>query len=62
MFHNLDSYDAHLFIKELENKLDTGVIAVKKEKYISFNVKVNVKLAGVTNNDWKKVTGKKFMW
>ena len=47
VFHNLSGYDAHLFIKELErrfNKNDIGVIAENKEKYISFNVKINVKL------------------
>ena len=50
VFHNLSGYDAHLFIKELGrrfNKNDIGVIAENKEKYISFTVKVNVKLAGV---------------
>ena len=50
VFHNLSGYDAHLFIKELGrrfNKNDIGVIAENKEKYISFNVKINVKLAGV---------------
>ena len=54
MFHNLSGYDAHLFIKELGkkfNKSDIGVIAENKEKYISFNVKINVKLAGVKNKD-----------
>ena len=46
VFHNLSGYDAHLFIKELGrkfNKDDIGVIAENKEKYISFNVKINVK-------------------
>ena len=41
VFHKLTGYDAHLFIKELErkfNKNDTGVIAEKKEKYISFKI------------------------
>ena len=50
VFHNLSGYDAHLFIKELGyrfNKDDIGVIAENKEKYISFNVKINIKLAGV---------------
>ena len=50
MFHNLSGYDAHLFIKKLGrrfNKNDIRVIAENKEKYISFNVKVKVKLAGV---------------
>ena len=54
MFHNLSGYDAHLFITELGkkfNKSDIGVIAENKEKYISFNVKINVKLAGVKNKD-----------
>ena len=58
MFHNLSGYDAHLFIKELGrrfNKNDIGVIAENKEKYISFNVKINVKLAGTRNEDGKEV-------
>ena len=58
VFHNLCGYDAHLFIKELEtrfNKEDIGVIAENKEKYISFNVKTNVKLAGARDKDGKEV-------
>ena len=58
VFHNLSGYDAHLFIKELGkkfNKSDIGVIAENKEKYISFNVKISVKLAGVKNEDGKEV-------
>ena len=58
MFHNLIGYDAHLFIKELRrkfNKNDIGVIAENKEKCISFNVKINVKLAGVRDKDGKEV-------
>ena len=54
VFHNLNGYDAHLFIKELGkrfNKNDIGVIAENEEKYIRFNVKINVKLAGVSNKD-----------
>ena len=54
MFHNLSGYDAHLFIKKLGrrfNKNDIGVIAENKKKYISFNVKINVKLAGVKYKD-----------
>ena len=50
----MNGYDAHLFIKELVkrfNKNDIGVIAENKEKYIRFNVKINVKLAGVSNKD-----------
>ena len=58
VFHSLSGYDAHLFIKELGkrfNKNDIGVIAENKEKYISFNVKINVKLAGVRDKDGKEV-------
>ena len=45
VFHNLSGYDAHLFIRELGKKFDTGeinVIAENKEKYISFNVNIVV--------------------
>ena len=31
------------------------MIADKKEKYISFNVKINIKLAGVSNKDGTEV-------
>ena len=58
VFHNLSGYNAHLFIKELGrrfNKNDIGVIAENKEKYISFNVKINVKLAGVKYKDGTQV-------
>ena len=58
MFHNLSGYDAHLFIKELGRRLNKdgiGVIAENKEKYIGFNVKINVKLAEVRNKDGKEV-------
>ena len=58
VFHNLSGYDAHLFIKELGrrfNKNNIGVTAEKKEKYISFNVKINVKLAGMRDKDSKEV-------
>ena len=54
----MSGYDVHLFIKELGkrfNKNDIGVIAETKEKYISFNVKINVKLAGVRDKDGKEV-------
>ena len=56
MFHNLSGYDAHLFIKELRRKFnrgDIGIIAENKEKYI--NVKINVKLAGVRNEEGKEI-------
>ena len=58
VFHNLSGYDAHLFIKELGkkfNKDDIGVIAENKEKYISFNIKINIKLAGVKHKDGTEV-------
>ena len=58
VFHNLRGCDAYLFIKELGkkfNKNDIGVIAENKEKYISFSVKINVKLTGVCNEDSKEV-------
>ena len=43
MFHNLSSYDAHLFIKELgKHSRDIGVIAKNKEDHITFSVKVVV--------------------
>ena len=53
----MSGYDAHLFIKELGrkfNKNDIGVIAEKEENYISFNVKINIKLAGVKYKDGKE--------
>ena len=58
VFHNLSCYDAHLFIKELQrrfNKSDIEVIAENKEKYISFNVKINFKLVGVKYKDGTQV-------
>ena len=54
VFHKLSGYDAHLFIKELGkrfNKNDIVGIAENKEKYISFNVKININLAGVKYKD-----------
>ena len=57
VFHNLSGYDAHLFIRQLGEKFqrkDIGVIAENKEKYISFNVKVDVHL----EMDGKPVTKK----
>ena len=47
-----------MFIKELGkrfNKDDIGVIAENKEKYVSFNVKINVKLAGARDKDDREV-------
>ena len=37
------------------NKNDIGVIAENKEKYISFNTKINVKMVGVSNKDGTEV-------
>ena len=58
VFHNLSGYDAHLFIKKLGRrfkKKDIEVIAENKEKYISFNVKIKVKFAGVMDEDGTEV-------
>lgn len=58
IFHNLSGYDAHLFIRELGEKYNTkdiGCIAEDSEKYISFNVKTKVPLAGVTNSSGEQV-------
>ena len=57
VFHNLN-YDAHLFIKKLRRRFiknDFGVVAENKEKYISFDFEINVKLAGVKNEDSTEV-------
>ena len=57
MFHG-SGYDAHLFIKELGRRFnisDIEIIAENKEKYISFNVKINVKLAAVSNKESTEV-------
>ena len=57
VLHNLSGHDAYLFIRELEgrfNKDDIGVIAENKEKYISFNGKINVKLAEARDKDGKE--------
>ena len=45
LFYNLSGYDAHLFIRKLGKKFDTGNIGVtaeNKEKYISFYIDVIV--------------------
>ena len=54
----MNGYDAHLFIKKQGkrfSKKDIAVLTENKEKYISFNVEINVKLAGVSNKDGRKV-------
>ena len=58
VFNKLSGYDAHFFIKEQGrkfNKNDIGVISENKEKKISFNVKINRKLAGLSNRDGTEV-------
>ncbi|XP_057305351.1 uncharacterized protein LOC130642280 [Hydractinia symbiolongicarpus] len=61
IFHNLSGYDAHLFIRELGEKYDTqdiSYIAENTEKYISFNVKIKVPIAGMEHGDgetYKKI-------
>ena len=55
VFHG---YYVHLFIKKLGrrfNKNGIGVIAGNNEKYISFNLKIDVKLAGVKYKDGTQV-------
>ncbi|XP_057310308.1 uncharacterized protein LOC130648285 [Hydractinia symbiolongicarpus] len=55
------SYDAHFFIRELGKKYDTqdiGCIAENTEKYISFNAKIKVPIAGMGYGDgefYKKI-------
>ena len=56
VFQNLS--DTHLFIKELARRFrknDIGVIEENKEKCTSFDVKINVKLAGVKYKDGTQV-------
>ena len=58
-FHNLSGYNAHLFIRELGIKFDSGSIGVideNKEKYISFNVDVVV---GSYEDMWGRIKKKK---
>ena len=48
----------HLFLKVLEkmfNKDGIGVVSENKKKYVSFNVKINVKLAKMTNKNCEEV-------
>ena len=55
VFHNLSGYKAHLFIRELGKKFDTGSISMigeNKEKNISFNVSVTIE-------EYKMPSGKK---
>ena len=45
-----------MFIKELGKRFNKNdmIIGENKEKYIRLNVKINVKFAGVSNNDVQK--------
>ena len=48
----------HLFLKVLEkmfNKDEIRVVSENKKKYVSFNVKINVKLAKMTNKNCEEV-------
>ena len=62
-FHNLSGCETHLFIKELGKRFNKNdmIIGENKEKYIRLNVKINVKFAGVSNNDVQKCV-KIFSW
>ena len=43
IFHNLQGYDAHLFIKELSKiEGDVSCISTTEERYISFSKKIKV--------------------
>lgn len=44
--HNLSGYGTHQRTKKRFNNDNIGVIAENKDKYISFNLKINVKLGG----------------
>ena len=62
VFHNLSGYDAHLFIREIGKKFDSGSIGViaenkeSMEKYISFNVDV---IGGGYEDMWGRIEKKK---
>ena len=58
IFHNLSGYDAHLFIRELGNKFDSGsigVIAENKEKYVSFSVNIAIDEYEMPSGETKRV-------
>ena len=59
VFHNLSGYDAHLIIRKLGKKFNTGeigVIAENNEKYISFNFDVVVDWY---EDEWGEIKEKK---
>ena len=56
VFYNLSGYDAHLCLKVPRRRFDmNGIVVIpeNKGKYTIFNVKVYVKVSGVTNEDGK---------
>ena len=59
MFHNVSSYETHLFIKELGKKFDKDGIVVSEDmqKYITmnYNVKIKINPEKLTNKDGKEV-------
>lgn len=58
MFHKLSRYVAHFFLKELGKNFNTDhirAIAENKTEIIRFNAKINLKVAGVSNKNGKKV-------
>ena len=59
VFLNLSGYDAHLFIRELRKKFDSGSIGViteNKDKCTSFNIDV---IVGSYEDEWGKIKKKK---
>ena len=55
IFHNLQGYDAHLFIKQLSKvEGELTCIPTTEEKYISFSKKIKV-YEYVSRKTWKKV-------
>ena len=56
--HKLRSSDSDLFIYELGKKFQRDVIRIieeSEETYISYNVKINVRLTGVINKKIKEI-------
>ena len=56
IFHNLEGYDSHLFIKALAEVGDISVISKNEERYISFSSTIDV--GEYINSDGKVVTTK----
>ena len=58
VFHNLSGCDAHLLIRELGRKFNSGsieVIAENKEGYISFNVNVAIGRYEMPSGEMKQI-------